>query len=192
MPSFLNRFHAMAPDEAGKRAALVVLAGALGSVVFGWIVERIAAGRPRARLVAVAAICLLSLAIFLAAFAGGLTGDGQFMLIVIGGFVMAGTIGPVTVVVFDVVHPGLRSTGAAVLSLLNNLLGLAIGPFIAGVMSDWWGLQTALVIIPAFSLLAAIFFLIATRSYESDMKKVAVFKLHQVPSGAPAVGPVAA
>ena len=35
----------------------------------------------------------------------------------------------------DVTHPGVRSTGASVLALFQNLFGLALGPFIAGALS---------------------------------------------------------
>ena len=72
----------------------------------------------------------------------------------------------------DVVHPGVRSTGASVLSLFQNLLGLAAGPFIAGWLSDVWSLETALTVMPAFGLLAAGLFMVTARSYEADLKRV--------------------
>lgn len=178
LPSFLNRYHGEAPDVAAKHAAVVVLCGAVGSVVWGWVVDRVARNKPSARLSAMAALCVLTLVIFMLAFGvAGSQSPAQFKLIMVGGFVMACTVGPVSAVIFDVVHPGLRSTGAAVLSLFQNLLGLAAGPFIAGMLSDWWGLNTALSIVPCFSLLAALFFLMAKRSYESDMNEVAHIKL---------------
>jgi MFS transporter, Spinster family, sphingosine-1-phosphate transporter len=65
-----------------------------------------------------------------------------------------------------------RATGASVLALFQNLLGLAAGPFITGVLSDALGLERALTIIPAFGLLAAVFFVLATRSYEADIQRV--------------------
>ena len=55
--------------------------------------------------------------------------------------------------------------------LFQNLFGLAIGPVIAGVFSDAWGLESALTAIPAFSALAAIAFLVAERSYETDKQR---------------------
>jgi fucose permease len=85
---------------------------------------------------------------------------------------MTCTVGPVSAVVIDVVHPGVRATGASVLALFQNLFGLAAGPFVTGVLSDALGLQTALTIIPACGLLAAFFFMLAARSYEADMQRV--------------------
>jgi len=82
-------------------------------------------------------------------------------------------VGPIAAVVFDVIHPAMRATGAAVLSLTQNLLGLAVGPFLTGWLSDLWNLQIALTLVPLFSLLAAAAFIRAMRTYESDMRKVA-------------------
>ena len=63
----------------------------------------------------------------------------QFKLILLGGFFMTCTVGVVSGVAIEVIHPGVRSTGSAVLSLFQNLFGLAVGPFLVGVLSDVWG-----------------------------------------------------
>jgi MFS family permease len=177
LPSYLNRFHGVAPDHAAKQAALVVLVGALGSLVWGSLVDRLALRRARNKLLALAALCMVTMLIFLAAFAGPATGSRQFLLIVLGGFVMTCTVGVVAAVVIDVIHPGLRSTGAAVLSLFQNLFGLAVGPFLAGALSDLWGLQQAMAVVPACAALAALAFVRASRSYEADMAQVAGVQL---------------
>src|SRR6478672_1775183 len=65
----------------------------------------------------------------------------------------------------------MRATGAWVVSLFLNLFGLAAGPFVAGMLSDTWGLTAALTAIPAFGLLAPLAFGFAARSYEADMKR---------------------
>jgi len=98
--------------------------------------------------------------------------QAQFGLIALGGFFMACISGVVTAVAIEVVHPGIRSTGASVLSLFQNLLGLAAGPFIAGWVSDAWSLETALTVMPAFGLLAAGLFMITSRYYDADLKRV--------------------
>jgi MFS family permease len=176
LPSFLNRFHGIAPDQAAIKAALVVLCGAVGSVVWGSVVDRTGTRRARNKLVAMAVLCLATLSVLLPTFAAtgsaALSAQAQFALIALGGFLMTCTVGPVSAVVIDVVHPGVRATGASVLALFQNLLGLAAGPFITGVLSDALGLERALTIIPAFGLLAALFFILATRSYEADIQRV--------------------
>jgi MFS family permease len=172
LPSFLNRVHGIAPDKAGLQAALVVLCGAVGSVVWGALVDRSGAKRLRNKVHAMAALCVVSLAVLVTSFSMTASFAAQFALIALGGFLMTCTVGPVAAVVADVVHPGLRASGMSVLALAQNLLGLAAGPFLAGVLSDLYGLQTALTLMPLFGLAAAGLFLLAARSYESDARQV--------------------
>jgi len=186
LPSYLNRFHGMAPDVAAKQAALVVLIGALGSVVWGYLVDRLSTRTPRNKLPMLAVLCLVTLGIFLLAFAGSQSGAAQFKLILLGGFMMTCTVGVVSGVAIDVIHPGVRSTGSAVLSLFQNLLGLAIGPFLVGVLSDQWGLQQAMAVVPAFSVLAALAFLAAARCYDHDVNQIDGVQLAAPTSPAPA------
>jgi MFS family permease len=178
LPSFLNRVHGVPADQAGIRAALVVLCGAIGSVAWGALVDRAGARQPRNKLRALAAMCLLSLLVLALAFGAPglgwhLTPSQQFGLIAAGGFVMTCTVGPVAAVVIDVIHPGVRATGSAVLALFQNLFGLAAGPFIAGLLSDAYGLPFALAVMPLFSILAAAAFLRAARTYEADAARAA-------------------
>ncbi len=176
LPSFLNRVHGVAPAQAGVRAAVVVLCGAIGSVVWGAVVDRAGLRRSRTKFTVLALLCLISLAILMFAFGApergfALSATAQFTLIALGGFLMTCTVGPVSAIVIDVVHPGVRATGCSVLALFQNLLGLALGPVIAGTLSDMWGLESALTAMPAFGALAAIAFLIAARNYETDKQR---------------------
>ena len=176
LPSFLNRAYGLAPAEAGVKAALVVLAGGIGSVVCGAVVDRAGKSRPRAKFTALAVLCIATLVILVLAFEPRLLGLSlspglQFALIVLGGFIMTCTVGPTAAIVIDVVHPGVRATGCSVLALFQNLFGLALGPFIAGLFSDVWGLESALAIIPMFGAIAAASFVIAADSYESEKQR---------------------
>ena len=193
LPSFLNRYHGVAADQAGARAALVVLCGAVGSVVWGAVVDRSGKNRKRNKLFTMAALCLAGVAVLAPTFAA--TGPGsvlslpaQFALIAVGGFLMTCTVGPVSAVVIDVVHPGVRATGASVLSLFQNLFGLAAGPFLAGVLSDSLGLAAAMAIVPLSGALAAVFFLLAARSYERDLTRVGTVRIEAEADG-PVAGP---
>jgi MFS family permease len=176
LPSFLNRAYGIAPAEAGVKAALVVLAGAIGSVAWGAVVDRVGTSRPQAKFSALALLCVATLVILMLAFGAGLLGLSlspglQFALIALGGFIMTCTVGPTAAIVIDVVHPGVRATGCSVLALFQNLFGLALGPFVAGLFSDVWGLESALTIIPLFGAIAAASFVIAGGSYESEKQR---------------------
>jgi len=176
LPSFLNREYGVPPDQAAVKAALVVLCGAVGSVVWGAVVDRAGVSYPRAKLHTLAMLCIASLLVIAAAFGAPRLGlemsaQGRFALIAFGGFLMTCTVGPVAAIVIDVIQPAVRVTGASVLALFSNLFGLAAGPFIAGVLSDAWGLTEALTVMPAFGLLAALAFMSAARTYEADMQR---------------------
>jgi len=186
LPSFLNRMHGVAADQAGVKAAVVVLCGAFGSVFWGAVADRAGRHCPRIKLQVMAGLCLLTMVVLVGAFGAGqagfvLTLPAQFTLIAVGGFLMTCTVGPVSAVVIDVIHPGVRATGSSVLALFQNLFGLAAGPFIAGMLSDAWGLTTALALMPLFGLLAAYAFLRATATYETDMQAAGVAPGDPVP-----------
>jgi predicted MFS family arabinose efflux permease len=172
LPSFLNRYHGLAPATAGVRAAVVVLIGAAGSMFWGVVVDRLCTGRPRRKAHLLAALCIGTLALLAPTFAAtgpALGQTTQLALIALGGFMMTCTVGPVSAIVIDVTHPGLRATGASVLSLFQNLLGLAAGPVIAGALSDAFGLAQALALTPMLGVVAALCFVAASRSYESEV-----------------------
>ncbi len=94
LPSFLNRVHGVAPDLAAKQAALVVLAGAFGAFLWGVVVDRVGKGRGHVKLTLVAALCSLTTMLFCSAFGAMEAGRAQFLMIVLGGFVMTCTVGP--------------------------------------------------------------------------------------------------
>ena len=154
LPSFLNRLHGLPPEQAAVRAAMVVLLGAVGSVFWGNMVDRAGLRRPRFKLFVMAAMCFATMLVLMPTFAAtgsaGLSQSSQFALIALGGFLMTCSVGPVSAIVIDVIHPGVRATGASVLALFQNLFGLAAGPFIVGMLSDSLGLASAMTVIPGF------------------------------------------
>ena len=173
LPSYLNRLYGVAPDKAGIQAALVVLAGALGSVVLGAIVDKVGTRRQDGRFVAIAAMSVTTMLVLMFAFGAKQLGvvlsqNAQFSLILLGGFFATCTVGPAAAIVIDVIHPGVRSTGASILSLFQNLFGLALGPVVAGALSDVIGLEGALALTPLTCIVAALAFLLARNDYATD------------------------
>ena len=171
MPSYFNRFYGLAPDQAGVKTGLVVLVGGIGAVVWSVVADRLSGRFPRARLQVPAICAVLTAAFMFVAFGVLSPGSLQFAFIIAGATMMTASIGPVCAVVVDVVHPAVRATAASVLSLAQNLFGLAAGPLLAGFLSDAYGLPFALSVIPGFCLLAAAFFLFAARTYLSDLQR---------------------
>jgi predicted MFS family arabinose efflux permease len=172
LPSYLNRYYGLAPDQAGLKTGIVVLVGGIGAFLWSTVSDRLSSRFATARLIVPAAAAVTTTVLMCAAFGLFQPGPVQFALIVIGGLFMAGSVGPTDAVVIDVIHPGLRATGASVLSLMRNLFGLAGGPLLAGALSDAYGLQFAMAVVPVLGLAAAILYLIAARTYESDRRSV--------------------
>ncbi len=178
LPSYLVRSQGMTPKDAAIKASLVVLAGAVGSVVWGAAVDRAGRRGPGAKLRTVAVLCLATIVVICFAFGAprlgiALSSNVQFAFILLGGLLMTCTVGPASAAAIDVTHPGVRSTGASILSLFQNLFGLALGPFIAGALSDSIGLEAALTFTPLFGLIAVAAFLRAASNYQLDTARSA-------------------
>ena len=172
LPSYFNRFYGLAPDQSGLKTAIVVLVGGVGALLWSTVADRLSARMPRARLIVPAIAAVATTALMIAAFAGLPPGPVQFALIVAGALVMAASVGPTDAVVIDVIHPALRATGASILSLMRNLFGLAGGALLTGALSDAYGLQFAMAVVPLFGLLAAAMYMVAARTYVADLKRL--------------------
>jgi MFS family permease len=113
-------------------------------------------------------------------------GPVQLALIFVGVLLAGGHSGAIGAVIMDVVHPGLRATAFAVITLGNNILGFAPGPLFVGVVSDTYGLQTAMAFAPLACLGAAFCFLRGARYYHNDCDRF------EEPADVDAPAPVAA
>jgi MFS family permease len=95
-------------------------------------------------------------------------GATQLVVLGLGVFVVSGTWGPTTAAVGNLVPIAIHSTAMAVITLLNNLLGLAPGPFVTGLLSERYGLDIALQWIPVVSIVSATALYLAYRHYDAD------------------------
>lgn len=169
LPSYLNRFRGLAVDEAGLLAAVVILLGGIGAVAWGYAADRRAQRNARAKMT-LPASCLVVAALLLAPAFGFLPpGNLQFLAIAAGGFMMTAATGAIPSVAIDVIHPGLRASAAAMVAVVQNLFGLAAGPFLAGVLSDAVGLGTALALMSLFCLASAAVLVAGARAYPAEL-----------------------
>jgi fucose permease len=56
-------------------------------------------------------------------------------------------------------------------AVVQNLFGFAAGPFIAGTLSDAFGLSTALALMPLFCLASAAVLIVGARAYSADLEQ---------------------
>ncbi|MBP2328737.1 MFS family permease [Kibdelosporangium banguiense] len=171
IPSFLNRYHAMTPDRAGAVAAIFVLLIGVGMIVCGIVTDRLSHEQPTRKWTTAASYSLLAAALLIVGFnldAGGL----QLVLIGAGAFFSAGASGPATAMVANLTHPSIRATGFGSLTLVNSLLGLALGPFVVGVLADRLGLLEALRLAPLAYIGAVAALLIGKRCYPAGTSRL--------------------
>ena len=72
----------------------------------------------------------------------------------------------------DVVHPGLRAVSLSLCVVIQHILGSSLGPPVIGALSDAFGLQTAMVFLPLFTLLGGVLFFIGSFFYNADAARV--------------------
>ncbi|MFC7449088.1 MFS transporter [Rhodococcus daqingensis] len=171
-PSFFNRYYGMAPDKAGAIASVFVLLVGTGMIVCGIITDRVSRNDPAGKWSSAIAFCLISLL----ALGLGLrldTGAPQLVLLGIGAFFAAGSSGPSAAMVASLTHPSVRSSALGTLTVANNVLGLALGPFVIGILADRLGLLEALQLSPLVYVLAIVALVAGKRLYPAGLRKLA-------------------
>lgn len=171
MPSYLNRYYHLPTDKSAMLAGIFILFGAIGMVVCGMITDRLSRHAPIRKWWIAMAYSVISSTLLLIAFQLP-TGMPQLILIGAGMFLVAGTTGPAGAMVANLTPAKIHSSAFATLTLVNNLLGLAPGPFIAGVIADRIGLLGALQISSAMALAAAVAFALGKRYYAGDLARI--------------------
>ncbi|MEJ8569249.1 spinster family MFS transporter [Elongatibacter sediminis] len=136
IPSFFIRVHGMDVGEVGTIVGLsVVIAGGISINVGGILADRWKARTPNGRLYLGLITILLTVPAALTLFT-----TTHVKLALVMNFMVAGLtamwVGPATSTIMDLVLPRMRAVTAAFYFLLNVFLGLAIGPFMIGLLSD--------------------------------------------------------
>jgi sugar phosphate permease len=168
LPSFLNRSYGIEPGRAAVLAAGFVLVGAVGMILGGVVSDRLCRNAPGRAAPFAVAVCLVGGGLLAAAFQLPV-GPIQLAGIGLGLFVAAAITGPAGAMVANLTHLSVHGAAFAMLTLVNNFLGLAPGPYVTGVLADRYGLLGALQLIPATCLAAALLFAFASRSYSREL-----------------------
>ena len=151
-------------------SSLLLVGGCAGVFAGGWLADRLGR-RDRAWYAWLPAIAWL---VSVPAWAVGLFAPSlwvAWLLLLIGNAVNIVWLGPVTTAVQHLVPRAMRSTASASFLLINNLIGLGVGPLLIGRLSDALkgaagenALRDAAVACLAFYVLAAVLMCLAVRS----------------------------
>jgi MFS family permease len=175
LPSYLNRAYDLAPDKAAGVAAIAILFMGVGMIVCGAVTDKLArtvAIRKWTTAIVYSLISLIGLGVGFSLHPGG----AQLLLLAVGIFFAAGTSGPAGAMVANLTRESIRSTAFGTLTLANNLLGLAAGPLVTGILADRFGLVGAMKIVPIVAVGALIALLVGRKYYTASLAKVRAAK----------------
>ena len=178
LPSFLIRNHNMSIAEVGAVLALVTgVSGALGTFLGGYLSDRY--GRKDMRWYLW--IPLLGLAAAYIPYINLLLTDNistgltiVFFALILNSFYL----GPCIAVAHALVAPGMRALTSAILFFVLNMIGLGLGPFLTGLVSDLLvpaygdqALRYSMLGTTQFYLLAIAMFALAAKHLPTDLRK---------------------
>jgi MFS family permease len=174
-PSVLERSFGLGLIERGQfLASIFLIGGTAGVFAGGWLADRLGQRDRRwfARLPAIAWL------ITAPTFAIGLMTDDPWVawpLLLIPNALNILWLGPVTTAVQHLVPQPMRSTASASFLLINNLVGLGVGPMLIGIISDTFkeqygseALRYAAVSVVGFYVVASLLMFVALRRIRED------------------------
>jgi sugar phosphate permease len=169
-PTYFFRYYQLPPEKAALMAAAFILISGLGMTLCGNVADRLSRKVPGHKLLAAIVYCLASLILLSVAFRLP-PGNAQLVLFALGMFTASGIWGPTNAAVANLTPAAIHSTALAVLTLINNLIGLAPGPFVTGLLSDRYGLDVAFQLVPLASIVATLALYGAWRLYERELQQ---------------------
>jgi MFS family permease len=171
LPSYFHRTTGVSISEAGMKTSVLMILALIGLPLGGWLADLWFKKRVTARLLFPAITTALN-AIFIFTAISFLHGQAQYLTL-IGMGVLASAFAPAAITVTqEVIHPGLRATSYSVCVVVQNLFGASMAPIVIGKISDIYGIQVAMSILPVFLLVSALLFFAGSFFYKKDMSKV--------------------
>lgn len=165
MPSFFNRVYALPPDQAGARTGLVILVASVGVITFGFLGDRLAHARPVRYVLLMSVLALITGSASLTAYSLA-PGATQMAALMVAAFFMLGILGASFTAIQGIVQPGMWGIAIGLYLLINNLVGVALGPLLAGALSDRLSLQGAMQVFSLVPFFSAFAYFMAARNYE--------------------------
>jgi MFS family permease len=171
LPSYLNRTYHLPTAKSATYAAVFFLIMGAGMIYCGALSDRLARRAPIRKWTSALVYAACSL-VFLGLGFSVHHGFTQIVLLAVGAFFAAGTAGPAGAMVANLTDESIRATAMGTLTLANNVLGLAAGPFLVGILADRLGLATAMKLIPLVSVAVIAALLVGRVTYTSSLRKV--------------------
>ncbi len=178
LPAFLARSFAMTPGEIGTALALIIgFSGGAGTYLTGVFADRLAKRDIRWNVWVVAIVVGLSFPFCVALYLSSAKAVA-LAIFVYPAFAGAAYVAPSLAMTQALVTVRMRAAASAVLFLVLNLIGMGLGPQLAGVLSDLYhkaygqeSLRYALLTISIVWIWAAVHYLLAARTLKDDIER---------------------
>ncbi|MCF8081927.1 MAG: MFS transporter [Deltaproteobacteria bacterium] len=170
LPTYFHRMDQIPMSRAGVKGGLVMLLAIVGAPLGGYLADKWLQRRINGRLLFVALSSATSCVLMFAAFAL-FSGLSQYACLLLGGVSAAAFVPGAAAVTQDVVHPGLRAISYSFCVIIQHILGSALGPIFVGNISDRYGIDVAMTILPFAYLVAAGMFFSGSFFYNHDLEK---------------------
>jgi len=175
LPTYYHRLENMPMDRAGTKGGAIMLLAIIGAPLGGFLTDKWLLKRENARALFPAVSSFCTCLLLAAAFIFFQGHGWQYVILLMTGISAVAFVPAAVAVTQDVVHPGVRATSVSLCVVIQHVLGSALGPPSIGALSDAFGLQQALMFLPAFSFLAAILFYMASFFYVADVHQAERF-----------------
>ena len=171
LPTYFHRTTGISISEAGMKTSVLMILALIGLPLGGWLADMWFKKRVTARLMFPAITTALN-AIFIFTAISFLQGQAQYLTL-IGMGILASAFAPAAIIATqEVIHPGLRAISYSVCVIVQNLLGASLAPIVIGKISDLYGIQVAMSILPVFLVASALLFFAGSFFYKKDLDKV--------------------
>lgn len=176
LPSFLGRIHGMELQTIGITLGIIAaIGGGLGTFLGGYFTDRLRHRNLRwycwLPALAIAINMLPSLFVFF-----GANTQAVLFVLLISYFLGALYLGPSIAITHSLVPAQMRAFASAVLFFVLNIIGLGLGPFVVGLLSDLLeptfgqeAIRYAFLITMLTSVIAAALYYFGARHYEDDI-----------------------
>lgn len=168
LPTYFHRFESLAMDKASMKASSIMILAIIGAPLGGFLSDLWMKKTENARLLFPAISSILTGALLFIAFYF-FSGTAQYLVLLLCGITAVAFVPSCVAVTQDVVHPGLRAVSLSLNIIIQHLLGSSLAPVVIGKLSDGYGLDRALTILPVFALLAATLLFIGSFYYKKDL-----------------------
>jgi MFS family permease len=179
-PTFLRRVHHLSSSEAGDLGWPIGVGGALGSILAGWIADRLGRRDPRWWMWAASLAGIAPLPFTLAFL---FHGDPAMALVIStpGLAIAAFYQGPSFATVQNLAPPPMRAVASGLMLFITTMIGYAFGPPTVGLLNDTvfahhgeLAVRYSLAVVLAVAgALGTLFYLLAARHLREDLRRAA-------------------